>query len=271
MNRTPEEELNLSIDALNQEQAPPAGENPENGELLAAARAVRQLREPAPPDEQFSHNLARTLAARNRPVYRYYPAVATAGILFLIALTVGTGFLNRGPVYAMEKAVARLQNYHGILTMQTQNAAGEEWMVRQAEIWTEGDRYAVRQDSGVVTAMVGLLQAPPGTPLYERLRQAGRLHHLPFFQEPVFHKQFRAYQQRVEGEGRRAVIGGVMRAADRRVQRQQLPHPLSALFEEIDKAVGLRPQITDPEAGGQAEVAASPMVVAMKSSGATPC
>lgn len=32
------------------------------------------------------------------------------------------------------------------------------------------------QKSGIVTAMVGLLQAPPGTQLYQRLRQAGRLH-----------------------------------------------------------------------------------------------
>jgi radical SAM superfamily enzyme YgiQ (UPF0313 family) len=31
------------------------------------------------------------------------------------------------------------------------------------------------QKSGIVTAMVGLLQAPPGTRLYERLLQAGRL------------------------------------------------------------------------------------------------
>jgi radical SAM superfamily enzyme YgiQ (UPF0313 family) len=31
------------------------------------------------------------------------------------------------------------------------------------------------QESGIVTAMVGLLQAPPGTRLYDRLKQAGRL------------------------------------------------------------------------------------------------
>ena len=31
------------------------------------------------------------------------------------------------------------------------------------------------QKSGIVTAMVGLLQAPPGTRLYERMKQEGRL------------------------------------------------------------------------------------------------
>jgi radical SAM superfamily enzyme YgiQ (UPF0313 family) len=31
------------------------------------------------------------------------------------------------------------------------------------------------QNSGITTAMVGLLQAPPGTRLYERLKQEGRL------------------------------------------------------------------------------------------------
>lgn len=34
------------------------------------------------------------------------------------------------------------------------------------------------QQSGIVTAMVGLLQAPPGTKLYERLQQEGRLRSL---------------------------------------------------------------------------------------------
>jgi len=32
------------------------------------------------------------------------------------------------------------------------------------------------QQSGIVTAMVGLLQAPPGTRLFERMKQAGRIH-----------------------------------------------------------------------------------------------
>jgi len=31
------------------------------------------------------------------------------------------------------------------------------------------------QRSGIVTAMVGLLNAPPGTRLYERMREEGRL------------------------------------------------------------------------------------------------
>ena len=31
------------------------------------------------------------------------------------------------------------------------------------------------QKSGIVTAMVGMLQAPPGTKLYERLKREGRL------------------------------------------------------------------------------------------------
>jgi len=35
------------------------------------------------------------------------------------------------------------------------------------------------QNSGIVTAMVGILQAPPGTKLFERLKQEGRLHGEP--------------------------------------------------------------------------------------------
>ncbi len=146
MKRSPEEEMDLALDALNTEQIPPAAADPE---LLAAARVVRQLRPAAAPAPGFAPRLSKRRARWS------VPAVAAAAVLLLFTLVLGSGILPRGPVYAMERAVARLENYHGVLTMYTQNATGEAWMVRQQEIWAEGDKYAVRQDSGTLTVNNG--------------------------------------------------------------------------------------------------------------------
>jgi len=55
----------------------------------------------------------------------------------------------------MGKAVAQLSNYHGVLEMRSQNAAGKEWMSRRVELWSDGDKYAVRQDDGTLTVNNG--------------------------------------------------------------------------------------------------------------------
>jgi len=55
----------------------------------------------------------------------------------------------------MERAVARLNNYHGVLEMRTRNAAGEEWLVRRVELWYEGGKYAIKQADGTLTVNNG--------------------------------------------------------------------------------------------------------------------
>ncbi|OPX90808.1 sigma-E factor regulatory protein RseB domain-containing protein [Pelotomaculum sp. PtaB.Bin117] len=85
-------------------------------------------------------------------------AVLAAGLLLFAALTSLTGlagFFNRDVAYAMEKAVAQLANYHGVLEIRSKNAAGEEWMSRRVELWSDGDKYAVRQDDGTMTVNNG--------------------------------------------------------------------------------------------------------------------
>jgi len=186
----PENILSDYIDALNAEQEPEkhrgAADTTELEKLLAAVRLLRTLREPALPDPGYPKRLTNAVADQIRKnksagLYRPFeknskpagriskmaagrarrrwllPSVAAmiAGLLLFAVLTSWTGLFNRDVAYAMEKAVAQLTNYHGVLEMRSKNAAGEEWMIRRVELWSEGEKYAVRQDDGALTVNNG--------------------------------------------------------------------------------------------------------------------
>lgn len=178
----PENRLSDYIDALNAEQEPEkhrgAADTPELAKLLATARSVRTLREPALPEPGYPQRLAKAVASNlNQPVEPgsipgsrinkvaagrsrrkcSIPSVAAlvAGLLLFALFTGWNGLFNRDVAYAMEKAVAQLSNYHGVLEVRSKNAAGEEWMIRQVEIWSDGDKYAVQQDGGALTVNNG--------------------------------------------------------------------------------------------------------------------
>jgi len=152
-----EERVSRYIDALNDEWAPneTTGVDPELGKLLRTARWVKTLGEPELPDEDFPQRIARNVAERIRkekPVGLRFlsPMRVAAALLFIIALISSLTLFNRDVVYAMERAVSRLSNYHGVIEMRTRNAAGEEWLVRKAEIWSEGEKYMIKQDDGTL-------------------------------------------------------------------------------------------------------------------------
>lgn len=182
----PESRLSDYIDALNAELEPEknqgTADTPELEKLLATVRLVRTIREPALPDPGYPQRLAKTIAGKiqknkltslHRPVepdpksgkridekvagrFRrrwILPPVAAliAGLLLFTVLTSWTGLFNRDVAYAMEKAVAQLSNYHGVLELRSKNATGEEWMIRRMELWSDGDKYAVRQNDGTLT------------------------------------------------------------------------------------------------------------------------
>ncbi|MDD2234125.1 MAG: sigma-E factor regulatory protein RseB domain-containing protein [Desulfitobacteriaceae bacterium] len=169
----PENRLSDYIDTLNAEHEPEerhgAADTPEMEKLLATVRLVRTLREPALPAHGYPERLAKTVAdkiSKNKHMEQkqgmkpgkrrrswIWPSVAAvvAGVLLFAALSSWSDWFKDDMVYAMEKAVAQLTNYHGILEMRSQNEAGEEWSVRQAELWSEGDKYAMRQDDGTLT------------------------------------------------------------------------------------------------------------------------
>ncbi|MEW6697351.1 MAG: LolA family protein [Bacillota bacterium] len=188
--KNPESRLSDYVDALNAEQEPEkhqgTADTQELGKLLATARLVRTLREPALPDSGYPQRLAKAVATQiqennlithQQPVgtnpkggNRIYQMVAgrshrlwmlppvaalIAGVLLFAVFTNWTGLFNTDVVYAMEKAVAQLSNYHGVLEMRSKNAAGEEWMIRRVELWSEGDKYALRQNDGTMTVNNG--------------------------------------------------------------------------------------------------------------------
>ncbi len=156
MKQFPEQELDVLIDSLNQERKPQQKPNTETAELLAVVRAVKSLRQPAEPSSSFNQKVLEKVRGQSRRRRTLLPVAALgAGLLLFTVFTNWSGLFNNDPVYAMEKAVAKLSNYHGILEMRSRNAAGEEWMIRQVELWSEGDKYAVRQKDGVVTVNNG--------------------------------------------------------------------------------------------------------------------
>lgn len=166
-----EERISDYIDALNNEQESEIIETTNDQELeklLATARLVRTLREPTLPEEGYPRRLAQAVAGKiqkekeislRQPVKSapksskliLPPMVALAASLLMLVLINWLGLFNQDVVYAMENAVAQLSNYHGILEISTKNATGEEWLVSQVELWSEDDKYAIKQNDGTLT------------------------------------------------------------------------------------------------------------------------
>lgn len=162
MSKNPEHELDLLIDTLNREKEPKQATDEVTAEMLAVVKTVRGLRPPAEPEEDLPENLyhnpetgrqAGILTKYQAKPARY--AAIAAGLFLVVALALLVNFLNNNVVYAMDKAVKKLESYHGMVMVTAENMAGEKWMVRQVEIWSEGDRYAQRQNDGTETVNNG--------------------------------------------------------------------------------------------------------------------
>jgi outer membrane lipoprotein-sorting protein len=168
-----EKRISDYIDALNAEQEPeehygPA-DTPELEKTLAAARLVRTLKEPALPSPDFPKSLSQEVADqiqnKEKPLiknmaiskqtqrypHRRWIIPSIAALAACLCLFILFDVLNNNVVYAMEKAVAKLDSYYGVLEVHSKNAAGDEWMVRGLELWSQGEKYAVKQDDGTMT------------------------------------------------------------------------------------------------------------------------
>lgn len=166
MKLSPEQELDLMIDTLNKEENPGRILECESDsqEMLAAVRAVKSIKEPAEPSADFGERLKAALEStsevkesnlkRTRSPLRF--GAVAAGVILVLALTMGRGFFTNDVVLAMDKAVQQLSSYQGTLEMVAENAAGEQWMVRRTQIWMEKEKYAMRQNGGTLTVNNGV-------------------------------------------------------------------------------------------------------------------
>ncbi|HWI55172.1 MAG TPA: sigma-E factor regulatory protein RseB domain-containing protein, partial [Desulfobacteria bacterium] len=146
MRRTSEEELDILIDSLNNEQEPRQKLDSETLQLLAVARAVKSIRPQAEPTKSLGQRIYRSINNSTRRFRIILPTAALAAglLVFLFFTTLWTGAGD--VVHAMNKAAANLANYHGLLEVRVKNEAGKDWLVRKAELWSEGDKYAIHQD-----------------------------------------------------------------------------------------------------------------------------
>ncbi len=151
MKRTSEEELDILIDSLNHEREPRQKLNYETSQLLAVVSAVKSIRPQAEPTKNLGQRIYHSITKSiRRPQLLLPTAALTAGLLvFIFLTTLWTG--ANDVVHAMNKAAANLANYHGMLEVRVKNQAGDDWLVQKAELWSEGDKYAVRQNDGTLT------------------------------------------------------------------------------------------------------------------------
>lgn len=168
----PEDELDLFINALNQECRPEESESPETAELQAIVRKVRSLRPLEEAREDFPVELRQKLIAelhqkpiakspqnlnqRAKTKKKFLPWTAlVASFLVFVFLVSSWSGSNQDIVMAMEKSVKQLENYHGILEKVSTNAAGERQLLQRTEIWSEGDQYATQSEEGIIAVNNG--------------------------------------------------------------------------------------------------------------------
>ncbi|MFA7079054.1 MAG: hypothetical protein WC147_11695, partial [Syntrophomonas sp.] len=102
---------------------------------MTADHKLNQIieKEPLMPEPGYPQRVSQAAASRihdqGQPVCRrrmVMPIAAVAAALLILAAAASwTGLFKSDIANAMEKAVAQLSNYHGMLQMRSQNEAGE--------------------------------------------------------------------------------------------------------------------------------------------------
>lgn len=157
--KSPEQELDDFINALNLKQRPNESNDPTVAELQCLTKKIKNLRPIPDINEEFSRTLLQKLQTKTRPRKRLLPWCGlVASILLITFLIIPWFHMNKNIVLAMEQTVSQLQNYHGILEKVSTNAAGESQVMQRMEIWSEGNKYATRNEEGIVTTNNGELR-----------------------------------------------------------------------------------------------------------------
>jgi outer membrane lipoprotein-sorting protein len=158
------------IDSLNSEKKPKEHNNEKDTsqmeELFEAVRAVRSLKEPTLPGEDYplklTKNIKNKLSAKEAVRKRWYMGIASAaaaiGLIVILNMTLPAGRNNM--VYAMERAFKDVKTYHGILVVTETNTSGEVILQSKVEVWADKEgRYYVK---GIEGAQKDIITANDG-------------------------------------------------------------------------------------------------------------
>lgn len=87
---------------------------------------------------------------------KFFPwaGFAASVLVFLLIFSPWSGS-KQTIVMAMEESVKQLQNYHGVLEKVSANEAGERQIQVRTEIWSAGEKYAVKTQDGLLTVNNG--------------------------------------------------------------------------------------------------------------------
>ncbi len=160
------ENISSLIDSLND---PRAGETPtttgdkELAELIDIAAGIKSLPHLELPNEDYLKKVAAQMRVRKQKNKQsrfrswFTPVgVVAAGLSILcLLLSPWPFFSSRDEVLAMGEKVKGLTDYHGILEMRTVTGDNQSWLVRRAEIWNQGEKYAIKDQDGVWTVNNG--------------------------------------------------------------------------------------------------------------------
>lgn len=137
--------------------------NDDRAEMAAIVRTVRIMKQPAEPNSNFEKRLYTAIGIEEtskvkglRSKKAFFRLTATAaGLVLVLMFTFWNGLFKSDVVYAMEQALLQLSSYHGVFEVSTENMSGDKWLVKRVEIWSEGEKYALRQDDGILTVNNG--------------------------------------------------------------------------------------------------------------------
>jgi len=172
-----EKKLSEYIDILNSEKKPREHDNSSDSaeleKLFGTVRLVRSLKEPALPPADYPKKMARNVASMlqkkaakgtksKNPSFKWSTGIAAMAAIALIVVLLNF-FLPSGNgniVHAMEKALQKVEAYHGFLEFVEINAEGKETTQAKLEVWADmqGRYYTKRLEGlqkGVITVNNG--------------------------------------------------------------------------------------------------------------------
>jgi len=167
-----EKKLSEYIDMLNSEKKPREHVNPSDSaeleKLFGTVRLVRSLKEPALPPADYpkkmAHNVASLLQKKaakgtksKNPRFKWFTGIAAMAAIALIVVLLN--FLlpsgNGSIVHAMEKALQKVEAYHGFLEFVEINAEGKETTQAKLEVWADMEgRYYTKRLEGVQEGVI---------------------------------------------------------------------------------------------------------------------